>query len=66
MATWHQKRNPVKLYHATLWTIVTDPPCDMTTLWLEPTEQAAKDRLALWSSNGRDIRHSYILPPASK
>jgi hypothetical protein len=35
MATWHQsrgrrhancKRNPTPLYHATLWTVLIDPP----------------------------------------
>jgi hypothetical protein len=64
MATWHQQQRPAKLYHETKWTIVTNPPGDMCTLWLESSEQQAKDRLALWASNGRDIRHSYILPPS--
>jgi hypothetical protein len=66
MATWHQKRNPVPLYHSTKWTIVTDPPADMCSLWLESTEEAAKERLKIWESNGRDIRHCYILPPSNK
>lgn len=64
MATWHQQKNRAPLYHLTQWTIVSDPPGNLTTLWLEPTEQAAKDRLALWSANGRDISHSYILAPS--
>lgn len=64
MATWHQQRRPCKLYHDTQWTIVTDPPSNLCTLWLEPTEQAAKERLAIWKTNGLDIRHCYILKPA--
>ncbi len=64
MATWHQQRRPAKLYHETMWTIVTNPPNDLCTLYLEPTEQAARDRLAIWKANGRDVRYCYILKPA--
>ena len=26
MSTWHQQQNPTPLWHATLWTLVFDPP----------------------------------------
>ncbi len=65
MATWHQMRRPVPLYHATLWTIVTDPPNGMRTLMTCATEESAKATLAKWIEDGRN-KHSYILPPAKK
>ena len=66
MATWHQQQSRCKLYHDTQWTIVTDTPGDVRSLWLEPTEKAAKDRLAVWEANGRNIQYCYVLKPARK
>jgi hypothetical protein len=64
MATWHQNRNSVKLYHDTDWVIVTDPPGEMRTSMVFKTEARAKEILAMWNEHGRNP-HSYILPPAS-
>jgi hypothetical protein len=62
MATWHQQRNPVRLWHLSKWTLVTDPPNECRTSWTESTRAAAEDRLKIWKSNGAGA-HTYILPP---
>ncbi len=65
MATWHQNKRPVKLYHDTQWTIVTDPPGGCRSLMTFSSEQSAHDTLALWNEHGRNP-HSYILRPANQ
>jgi hypothetical protein len=52
---------PFVLYHATDWTIVTDPPGEMRTLMTFPDEQSARESLAAWKAKGD--QHSYILAP---
>lgn len=64
MATWHQNRRPVRLYHDTKWTIITDPPNGMRTLMLFDTKERAEEILALWKATSRG-QHSYILKPGS-
>jgi hypothetical protein len=66
MATWHQQRRPVRLFHETQWTLVTDPPNGMTTLELFTDEEGAKKSLAGLSKHHPELAsHSYILEPAS-
>lgn len=43
MATWHQMRNPVPLYHETMWTVVIDPPNKTTVCVLFDTEPKARE-----------------------
>ncbi len=67
MATWHQQRAKVVLFHETDWTIVNDPPNQCTTLSRFSTEDKAKETLETWQKNNPDAhRHCYILPPARK
>ena len=46
MATWHQmrgrKRNPTPLYHATLWTVLIDPPGGFASSMLFRTQADAE------------------------
>lgn len=70
MATWHQqramRRGGVRLYHETMWSVVSDPPGGMTCSYLEPTKEAAEERLRVWETNRPgSTRHCYILAPAS-
>jgi len=56
MSTWHQDQNPVPLWHAELWTVVTDPPGKSISVerYRDPVDaQRAADRYG----------HSYVLPP---
>lgn len=57
MATWHQLRRPVTLYHETKWTVVVDPPNQLRTLMLFDHEQQANDY-------ARTQQHAYVLRPA--
>jgi hypothetical protein len=41
MATWHQSRRRVRLYHDTAWTVVIDPPNELRCLMLFNTEHEA-------------------------
>lgn len=66
MATWHQmqarKRPGFRLYHDTKWTVLNDPPGEMSGAMLFETEaeaQAYLDRLP-----EKERRHSLILRPA--
>lgn len=56
MATWHQMRNPVRLYHESKWTVVIDPPNDCRACMLFDTREAAEAYLA-------KVKHAYILNP---
>lgn len=56
MATWHQQRNPVPLWHTTKWTVVNDPPNGMTTVMRFDTHEEARAFAA--SEAG-----SYVLAP---
>jgi hypothetical protein len=58
MSTWHQRRRPVKFYHETLWTLVNNPPNEMTELFTFKTEAEAK----VWQQYRP---HSYILKPSN-
>lgn len=63
MATWHQLRRPVRLYHDSKFTVVIDPPNNMRALMLFDTEAGAKTYLANIQARGES--HAYILPPAN-
>ena len=48
MSTWHQRQNMPQLWHATLWTLVVDPPEETLTIqrFKDPVEaQRQMDRL---------------------
>ena len=67
MATWHQQRRPVKLYHATQWTVVIDPPNQMRALMCFSTrELAAVYMRGLKANNPGAAAHSYILEPGGR
>jgi hypothetical protein len=59
MATWHQLRRPVKLWHETQWTVVIDPPNALRSLVTFDTEAKA-------IAYAKKVEHSYVLPPAKK
>lgn len=63
MATWHQLRRPVKLWHATKWTIVSDPPHDGRTVSRFDTREEAYATKERWEKAGQT--HLHILPPES-
>ena len=63
MSTWHQDQARTKLYHHTEWTVVSNPPHQMRTLYTFPTEACARAALARWREAGQE--HLYILPPAN-
>lgn len=67
MATWHQHKAriayPTPLYHPSMWTVLTDPPCEMASAMLFSTEAAANEFLAKLEKLGK-AKHSYILRPA--
>ena len=65
MATWHQRRNPARLFDETRWTLVTDPPNELTTLFRADQKSECEQHLeGLRESFPHLARHSYILPPA--
>lgn len=60
MTTWHQRQNPVPLWHETLWTVVFDAPNKMASVerFKDPVEaQRTSDRHNAAGQN------SYVLPP---
>lgn len=64
MATWHQERNPVKLYHETDWTVVIDPPGEPRALYTTSTKLLAEVYLRnLRVNNPRVAQYAYILKP---
>jgi hypothetical protein len=65
MATWHQQQRPVRLFHVTDWTVVIDPPNQMTWLYRTSTKQLAEVYLRnLKANNPGAAQHAYILRPA--
>lgn len=63
MATWHQLRNQVPLWHPSKYTVVSDPPHDCRTVMRFETKAAAETFLSNIKARGES--HSYILPPAN-
>lgn len=64
MATWHQQQRPVTLYHETDWTVVIDPPNQMTALYRTSSKQLAEVYMrGLKANNPAAAKHSYILKP---
>lgn len=67
MATWHQSKNPVKLYHATQWSVVIDPPNQMRHAVSFSTRQLADAYMRnLKVNNSAVYPHAYILKPAKE
>lgn len=65
MATWHQERAPVKLYHEMEWTVVIDPPNQMRALYRTSTRELAEVYLrGLKANNPGVARFAYVLKPA--
>ena len=62
MATWHQKRSGARLYHDTLWSVVSDPPNQCRAITLCATEHEAREYMERLKARGQD--HVYILRPA--
>ncbi len=62
MATWHQQRARVQLWHDTLWTVVTDPPGECTSIMRFEAESEARAFLARIQERGE--AHCYMLAPA--
>jgi hypothetical protein len=60
MATWHQQRAAVPLFHPTKWTVVIDPPNQCTSVSRFDTAKLAND---YWATLGKD-RGAYVVPPA--
>lgn len=66
MATWHQNQRPVKLYHATQWTVVIDPPNQMRACMTFSTRDLAEVYMRnLKANNPGAAAHSYILKPGA-
>ena len=66
MATWHQDKRPVKLWHKTDWTVVIDPPNQMRALMCFSTRQLAEVYMRnLRANNPGAAAHAYILKPAA-
>lgn len=65
MATWHQQRRPVQLWHETEWTVVSDPPNGLRTLARWSTEERAREHLAGLVKHGNGA-HAYVIPPARR
>ena len=59
MATWHQNKNRVKLFHETLWTVVIDPPNDTMCLMLFETRAKAEEYI-------KKTKTGYILKPENQ
>lgn len=60
MATWHQDRNPVPLWHKTQFTVVEDSPGGSTCVSRWPTYEAAEEHRRKLARPGR---MAYILYP---
>ncbi len=66
MSTWHQDRAPVRLYHATQWTVCIDPPNEMRALMRFSTRQLAEVYMRnLQANNPGAATHAYILKPGA-
>jgi hypothetical protein len=67
MATWHQQQRPIQLFHATDWTVVIDPPNQMTYLYRTSSKQLADVYLrGLKANNPGAAEHAYILKPTKR
>jgi hypothetical protein len=67
MATWHQKQRPEKLWHATDWTVVIDPPNQMTHLYRTSTKAPADVYMRnLKANNPNAYAHAFILKPDAR
>ena len=65
MATWHQRQRPVPLFHKTEWTVVIDPPNQMTHCYRTDTKAGAEVYLRNLEANNPGVfPHAYILKPA--
>lgn len=62
MSTWHQQRARVPLYHASQWTVVSDPPNECTTVARFATLADAETYLSNCKAHG--AKHVYILSPS--
>lgn len=60
MATWHQDRNPVPLWHKTQFTVVEDNPGGLTSVMRFPTYGEAEEHRRKLARPGR---MAYILYP---
>lgn len=60
MATWHQQRNPVQLWHETQWTVVEDCGHTCVSRW-DTAEQAEAHRNRI--SGGKQVPGIYVLAP---
>lgn len=66
MATWHQRKNPVPHWHETQWTVVVDPPNEMTWFYRTSTKTVAEVYLrSLQENNPAAAQHARIVPPAN-
>lgn len=64
MATWHQAKNPVQLWHPKEWTVVIDPPNQMRALVRFTSKNLADVYMRnLKHNNPNAAEHSYILKP---
>ena len=65
MATWHQQKAQTPLWHATDWTVVIDPPNQMTHLYRTSSRDLAEVYMrGLKANNPGAAAHAYILKPA--
>jgi hypothetical protein len=67
MATWHQGRPRLKLYHDTLWTVCIDPPNDMMALMTFTTKALAEVYMRNLAANNPAVhKYAYMVKPASE
>jgi hypothetical protein len=65
MATWHQQQRTVKLWHETEWTVVIDPPNQLTHCYRTSSKALAEVYMRnLKANNPSAYAHAYILKPA--
>ena len=73
MSTWHQDRAAHPLWHASQWSVVTDPPGRSRSVMRYDTAEQADQYVAnvkkLSADNPADFerqlaaKHTYIIPP---
>ncbi len=63
MATWHQQKRPVQMYHDTEWTVVEDPHGGCRTLSTFARERDARDYLGRVVALRPNVP-AYVLEPA--
>jgi hypothetical protein len=65
MATWHQLKRPVTMFHQTLWTVVVDPPGECRSLITFGRERDALMHMRnLRTNQPRLAKHAFVLKPA--